>query len=68
MNVKQQEMFKQIDDGKNANQTRMNELLKQNLTQDFDLDLVRALEKKAYKTKIEPDLKSMIENLVQRLK
>ena len=68
MNVKQQEMFKQIDDEKNVNQTRTNELLKQSSTQDFDFDLVNALEKKANQAKTEPELKSMIDKLVQKLK
>ena len=64
---KHQEIFKQIEDGKKANQTRMDEILKQGSTQKFDLDLVKALEKKANQTMTEPDLKSMIEKLVQRM-
>ena len=68
MVAKQQEIFKQIDDEKNANQTRMNELLKQNSTQEFDLDLVMALEKKANQSKTEPELKSMIDQLIHKLK
>ena len=68
MVAKQQEMFKQIDDEKNANQTRMNELLKQGSTQDFDFDLVNALEKKANQSKTKPELKAMIDKLVQKLK
>ena len=58
----------QIDDEKNANQTRMNELLKQGSTQDFDFDLVNALEKKANQSKTKPELKAMIDKLVQKLK
>ena len=68
MVAKQQEMFKQIDDEKNANQTRMNEILKHSSTQDFDLDLVMVLEKKVNQSKTEPGLKAMIDKLVQKLK
>ena len=68
MLAKQQEMFKQIDEEKNANQTRMNELLKKGSYQGFDFDLVNALEKKANQSKTEPELKSMIHKLVQKLK
>ena len=68
MVAKQQEMFKQIDEEKNANQTRMNELLKKGSYQGFDFDLVNALEKKANQSKTEPELKSMIQKLVQKLK
>ena len=68
MVAKQQEMFKQIDDEKNDNQTRLNELLKKTSPQDYDFDLVNALEKKANQSKTEPELKSMIDKLVQKLK
>ena len=68
MVAKQQEIFKQIDDEKNANQTRMNEILKQGSTQDFDFDLVNALEKRANQSKTKPELKAMIDKLVQKLK
>ena len=68
MVAKQQEMFKQIDDEKNDNQTRLNELLKKTSPQDYDFDLVNALEKKANQSKTEPELKSMIHKLVQKLK
>ena len=68
MVAKQQEMFKQIDEEKNANQTRMNELLKQGSTQGFDFDLVNALEKKANQSKSDSELKSIIDKLVQKLK
>ena len=46
----------------------MNELLKQGSTQDFDFDLVNALEKMANQEKTVPELKSMIDKLVQKLK
>ena len=68
MVAKQQEMFKQIDDEKNDNQTRLNELLKKTSPQDYDFDLVNALEKKANQSMAEPELKSMIDKLVQKLK
>ena len=68
MVAKQQEMFKQIDDEKNDNQTRLNELLKKTSPQDYDFDLVNALEKKANQSMAEPELKSMIDKLIQKLK
>ena len=64
MVIKHQDISKQIEEEKSANQTRLNDLLKQGSAIQ-DTDLVKALEHKANQ---KPRLKTLIENLINELK
>ena len=68
MVIKHQDIFKQIEEEKSTNQTRLNDLLKQGTPRDLDLDLIKTLETKALQAKTKPALKTMIDNLIKELK
>ena len=68
MVIKHQDIFKQIEEEKSTNQTRLNDLLKQGTPRDLDLDLIKTLETKALQAKTKPTLKTMIDNLIKELK
>ena len=68
MVIKHQDIFKQIEEEKSANQTHLNDLLKQGSPRDLDLDLIKTLETKALQAKTKPALKTMIDNLIKELK
>ena len=68
MVIKHQDIFKQIEEEKSTNQTRLNDLLKQGTPRDLDLDLIKTLEAKALQAKTKPALKTMIDNLIKELK
>ena len=56
MVIKHQDIFKQIEEEKSTNQTRLNDLLKQGTPRDLDLDLIKTLETKALQAKTKPAL------------